>query len=455
MKLKTIITNIVIGTRNEVIRWVELVVISAISVLIWRYQNTISYDAATDYFFWPALGPVLVSLRYGFGKGLISLLLTVAMVEGLNTLTGESIPLSISVILGTALLTMITGEFRDSWHLVNQRLTLNQEFANSRLEMFTQGYHLLKVSHDQLEQRLAGQQMSLRTAVQEIKQFTSADGKLTPAVADRTLDVLDKVISIYEAGFYEVIDGEISTRPLAQHGTVEELVLDDPMVRDAIEQRITVGARDLSEAGDRTHPKGVSKLQYQLVVPLVDVMGNIKAIIVASQVRFIQLTQGNIALVHLLASFIANLVSTDVHTPKLKPEQRKLFLHYLSNQDNYYTHYQVDSSLVVFTDQSKNQSVDIEHITDFRRGADIYWVTRDKNRNQAVFVLMPITNLIEAERYVTRIRKILMSRPGVTEADFDIIGPLYVTKQAEQVQDLLIRFGAFSDDLADSDYTDH
>ena len=72
MKLKTIITNIVIGTRNEVIRWIELVVISAISVLIWRYQNTISYDAATDYFFWPAVGPVLVSLRYGFGKGLIS-----------------------------------------------------------------------------------------------------------------------------------------------------------------------------------------------------------------------------------------------------------------------------------------------------------------------------------------------------------------------------------------------
>jgi hypothetical protein len=455
MKLKSIITTIVRGTRNELIGWIELFVISGLTALAWQYQTTIVYDNPTDYFFWPALGPVLMSLRYGFGRGLISLLLTLAIIQAFSTLSGEVANMSISVILGTALLTMVTGEFRDSWHLVNQRLTLNQEFANNRLEMFTQSYHLLKVSHDQLEQRLAGQQMSLRTSVQEIRQFTSSDGKLTAEVAERTLAVLDNVISIYQAGFYEYTADGISPVPLAQLGTARELNVDDPMVRDACEQKITVGAKDISEAGDQTNPKGVSKLDYQLVIPLVDVKGNIKGIIVAAQVRFIQLTQSNIALVHLLASVLANLVSTDVHTPKLRPEQRKLFLQYLSNQNNYYNHFRLDSSLVVFTDLSQHQIVDIEDITDFRRGADIYWMAKDKSNRHTVFVLMPITNLLEAERYVTRIRTILLEKPGITESDFEVIGPLYVNKQAEEVHDLLIRFGGFSEDLADSDYADH
>lgn len=454
MNIKPIIKKFIIGTRNEVIGWVELLLISGLTVLAWRYQNTLVYENPADYFFWPALGPLLIALRYGFARGLISFLLAITLTQALITATGDTAQLSISVILGTALLTMLTGEFRDSWHLVNQRLTLNQDFVNSRLDMFTQSYHLLKVSHDQLEQRLAGQQMSLRTAVQEIRQFTTSSGDLTPDIAEKTLAVLDKVISMYQAGFYEYTAHGISPRPLAKLGKAGELVENDPMVRDACEQKITVGAKDLSETGDRTNPHRVSKLQYQLVIPLVDVKGNIKAIIVAEQVRFIQLTQSNIALVHLLASFIANLVSTDVLTPKLMPEQRKLFLRYLSNQRNYYTHFRLDSSLVVFTDLSQGQKVDIEHIADFRRGADIYWLTQDKNNRQAIFVLMPITSLIEAERFVARIRKILLDNVAISENDFEIIGPIYINKQTEQVRSLLNRFGAFSEDFADSDYTD-
>lgn len=454
MNLKTVVKAIVLGTRNEVMGWIELVIISGLTLLAWRYQNTIIYESPSDYFFWPAIGPVLIALRYGFGRGLISLLLTVSALQLINAFTSEAIELSISVILGTALLTMLTGEFRDNWHLVNQRLTLNQAFANNRLEMFTQSYHLLKISHDQLEQRLAGQQMSLRTAVQEIRQFKTSDGQLSPEIAEKTLAVLDKVISMYQAGFYRVSHGKIEEAPLATLGQTQAIALNDPMVRDACEQMITVGAKDLSETGESASTRRVSTLKYQLVIPLVDVKDNIIGIILAEQVRFIQLTQSNIALIHLLASFVANMLSTDVLTPKLLPQQRKLFQHYLSSQKNYYTHFRLDSSLVIFTDLTPDQKVDIEHIADYRRGADIYWVTRDQQNHAALCVLMPITGLMEADRFVTRIRKILLDQPHITDNDFEVIGPLYIHKQEEQVQSVLTRFGAFSEDLADSDYSD-
>ncbi len=440
MKFRAITKEIVLGTQNGVISFIELLLVTGLAVLAWRYQSTVTYESATGYFFWPALGPVLLALRYGFGRGLIGLLLAIISVQGLNTFLGESIEISIAVILGAALLTMLTGEFRDSWHVVNQRLTLDQEFTNSRLEMFTQSYHLLKVSHDQLEQRQAGQQMSLRTAVQEIGELRSSNDKFSLEVAERTLAVLSKVITVYQAGFFEYTVDGISPVALAQVGNETEIVANDPMLRDAIENKITVGAKDLSETGDATSPYRINKLAYQLVVPLVDVMGNIKAIIVAPQVRFIQLTQGNIAIVHLLASYIANLVSTEVTTPKLQPGQRELFLQYLSSQNNYFKHFRLDSSLVVFSDLSQDQSVDLDHIADFGRGADTYWLTMDKKKRKALFVLMPITSSLEAERYINRISKILVQKSDISNHDFEIIGPLYINKQGEQIQTLLNAF---------------
>lgn len=433
------------GAGNELMGWFELTLIAVLAVLVWRYQDTLSFDSATDYFFWPSLGPVLIALRYGFGRGLLNLLFMIVIDSSWDTVLGISSELSMSVLTGTALLTMLAGEFRDSWYATNQQQKLNQRFVNNRLELFTQNYHLLKVSHDQLEQRLAGKQVSLRTAVQEVGNFRSDDGGLTPALAEKTLTVMGKIITLYQAGFYECNDGRIDPKPIATRGQMNELVTDDPMIESAFAEKITVAVRDLSEEDDTVKAVHNDALNYQLVIPLVDVLGNIKGVVVADQVRFIQLVKSNIALVHLLASYIANIISSNVLTPKLLPPQRNLFLQYLANQETYYKHFFTDSSLVVFADLSATQQMNLDQIANYRRGADIYWVTADQQGRQAVVVLMPMTSLEESEKFVQRIQKLLTEQAEFEPDDLEVFGPLQVNNQKAQVEMLLQQFGAYSD----------
>ncbi|MFY8274681.1 PelD GGDEF domain-containing protein [Pseudoalteromonas sp. SSDWG2] len=442
--INKLLNRVLMGADNQPMAWFELMLITFLALVIWVYQSGLSHDRASEYFYWPMFGPILIALRYGFGRGMMSFILLLVGASLSDQLFNITVDVSFTVSVGTAVVTMLVGEFRDHWHEINQRFDLNHRYMEQKLKSFTQNYHLLKISHDQLEQRAAGKQMSLRTGIQLLQQAASEHVENRMAnLAQKSLQVFADVITLYQAGLYEVRDGKLIPGPLATVGTEHTLHKNDLMLEDVFFSKAVLSPADFIEKEDY-------ELNYQLVVPLVDVTGEIQGVLLAEKVKFVSLTESNIALIALLASYIANFMSHQLFAPILKPEQRQMFSQYVDNQLWYKRHYGVDSALVVFQDLSEAQHLDLAHVTDYRRGADIYWSCEHRSGNQALCVLLPMTTVLEAQQFIERIESILRGKGKMQEGDLDVIGPLRVFDQQPQVTELLADLGAFDEDLVDT-----
>jgi hypothetical protein len=120
---------------------------------------------------WTLLAPLLIGLRYGFLQAFVAaLLLIIANYILVLFFEQAQWQFSTAASLGMLLSAMLTGEFRDIWERRINRLGMSNEYRQARLEEFTRNYHVLKLSHDQLEQESAGQTRSLRSALMEVQQ---------------------------------------------------------------------------------------------------------------------------------------------------------------------------------------------------------------------------------------------------------------------------------------------
>ncbi len=438
----TLLRRLLFGSDHQLFAWFELLLVTFAAMLIWVYLATLEYQAPQEYFYWPMLGPVLIALRYGFGRGMMSFVLLLVSFSLWQTLYNQDYLLSMPVAVGTAMITMLVGEFRDHWHDINERFELNHRYMEQKLKSFTQNYHLLKVSHDQLEQRVAGKQMSLRTGIQLLhKETLVPQGERPVRLAERSLQVMTEIITLYQAGLYQVVNGKLDPSPLATIGNQHQLVADDPMLADLWQTKALLSPADLLQQ---------SNLHYQLAIPLVDLHGELQGVVLAEKIKFVQLTEANIALIALLSGYIANFMANEVLVPILKAEQRQLFRHYLENQHQYKQRYGIDSTLVVFTDLSSEQQLPLDQVTDYRRGADIYWSCRTKENRQALCVLLPMTTLLEAKQFIERIKAILRSHARFEEHELALTGPLLLSANYSRIEQLLNELGAYDEDLADT-----
>lgn len=442
-RTKQFIRRILLGSDHQVMAWFELLLVTLIALAIWRYQHSLPVSAPRDYFYWPMLGPALIALRYGFGRGMMCFALLIIAMQALDKLWQQNNVISLSVSVGTAVVTMIIGEFRDHWHDLNQRYELDHRYMNQKLRSFTQSYQLLKISHDQLEQRAAGKLISLRTAIQLLQQAAAeqTDNRLTE-LAERCLHIFADVVGMYQAGIYAVKNGEIVPEPLAVIGENHSLEADNPMVKDLLESRAVLSPANLLELEE-------VQLRYQLAIPLSDITGTLQAVVLAEKVKFISLTQSNIALLALLSGYMANFMSQTILTPMLAPNQRSLFLEYIEQQAQYKKRYGIDSALVIFFDNSPDQSLNVNQITDYRRDADVYWRCEHSDGREALCVLLPMSTTYEAEQFIDRVKSILTEKNSQLMDSLDIKGPLVVFEQYDQVIEHLKLLGNTNESLAD------
>jgi hypothetical protein len=105
---------------------------------------------------WLIFASLLPALRYGFATGFFSALVLngyLGAAAHWRILGVERFPLEIG--MAVLLSAMLAGEFIDSWTKRNQQQRIVNSYQHMRLEEFTRSYHLLKVSHDRMEHRLA------------------------------------------------------------------------------------------------------------------------------------------------------------------------------------------------------------------------------------------------------------------------------------------------------------
>lgn len=432
---QNILKRVLVGLKNDKMAFVESLVVAFLSLLSWFFIDRESGNTSHNYFFWPMLGPILISLRYGFSKGFQCFAFLTVSMFFLKQLMFEDINFSLPILIGSGLIIMITGEFTDYWRKSIKENELNYVYMEQKLQSFTQSYYLLKISHDQLEQRAASKIMSLRTSIQILQKtaLTKVDNRLEN-LGDECLHILSDVVGMYEAGIYLVKDDQVQNNCISAIGKGHSLVLDDPMLLEMLDKKRIFTPANIHDVQDE-------ELHYQLVIPLVDSYNKLQGVVLAEKVKFVALTDANLALISLVASYMANFMCEKLYTPILKPEQGKIFNQYLEQLHFNKLHYGADSALVIFVDKSREQTLPIKKFIDYRRGADIYWNCFTPKGEHAMVALLPMTTVFEAKQFIDRLLSVVKDKYDADVRQLEMLGPYVAFSQSDEVTKVLSTLG--------------
>lgn len=440
--MSTLQSRMTSGFKRESIAWLETLVVSVITLYVWLQSGFPVSTEATQSFFWPLLGPLLVALRYGFAKGFTCALLMLAGLASIMSTQGELALFPFSIAVGILLVAMLAGEFHDHWQVLNNKRLREYKEMSRKLESFTQSYHLLKLSHDKLEQRSAGQTVSLRASISSLHNMaTSLSSNRLDKLGQPILNLLAEIGGLEVAGIYLVINGKVDAEPKAKLGDYHELDLDDPMLQSMLSELTLLSVARME--AHQAHPS-----RYQLCIPLLDIQKNLRAVVVVESARFFQQTLADHALLSLVANHAANLLSDTLVTPLLMPEQGGLFLEYLDQAEQNQRQFGIDSQLVVCTASNHLQKKRLDAIVNHRRGADIYWVCQSSTGAPSLFVLLPLSSITDARDYMQRVEHLFGLSASSTLSDFGMQGPFSVKKDLEDIRSLTYQYGAFDESPA-------
>ncbi len=434
------------GFKKVWVSWLETIVIAIFSIWIWI--NTSVGDGLTRFdsetsFFWPLFGPMLISIRYGFANGVICGLLVIAGVASSLKLNENLQNFSFSLSVGMVLTLMIIGEFRDHWHEINQKFNLDHDYMRQKLESFTKNYHLLKVSHDQLEHRIAGERVSLRASVNRLQEIALVNTENRfGSMRTPFLNIIAEIIGLEVAGIYRIKDDLIVESDRAVISEHHELDRKDPMLKEMLENKKLLTAAKIGK--DEIH-----KSRYQLCIPLLDTADNLQAIAVAEKVKFFMLTPSNVALLSLVSNFAADLLNEHLQVPVLNAQQKHLFEQYINRADENRKQFGADTSLVIFVGFPPKYRKALQEVISFRRGADVYWHCFTKEKEPVLVVLLPLTTIWGAQQYVNRIKELLIHSMGsevisvqTLEKEIEILGPLMLGKDKNFITNFVEELGS-------------
>jgi len=399
--------------------WFEMLLITAITLGLSAWSRPDDPFFIHSSFPWPVLGPVIVGLRYGFFFGFISDLIVLAALALSLRLQWLGLPVfPYDYAIGLTATAMLAGEFRDVWGRRIERLQESNDYRQIRLNEFTRNYHLLKVSHDRLEQQVAGSGHSLREGLRFVRKKLSAES--TPGLsADLAQDLLAMMVeygNLQKAAiFFSQLDDnkcpteQLSPQATAQLGTDDNLSPDDPLIQHAINCRKLVSI----------HPERLniesSNSQLLACVPLIDAQNRLWAIIAIEMMPFFSFQKKTLRLLAVLAGHMADLLNTHASVQVITDESIASLSMNINRALNDRLQFDIPAALLVFDLDAGDSGtlVFIELVKRLQRGLDII-VHKQREQNHQLVILLPLTDELGLAGYRQRLEDSLKSDCGMT-----------------------------------------
>ncbi|MBO3276566.1 PelD GGDEF domain-containing protein [Pseudomonas schmalbachii] len=404
------------------VAWLETLVFTFLAVALgWWYtpEDPLLVKAP---FPWVILAPLLISMRYGFVRGLSSAALLVATLlvlraSGLSTYA----QLPASFIVGVLLCAMLVGEFRDLWGRRLERLDLANNYRQLRLDEFTRAHHVLRISHDRLEQRIAGNDQSLRSSLlglrQKLRSLPHEDDALA-SLAESVLSLLAPYGSLRIAGLYRVHDNRrVDPRALASIGDMGPLDVEDLLVGLCLERGELVSIRQELLDQDEQHRHS----RLQVCIPLVDTEGGILAILAVQQMPFFMFHERNFSLLAILAGHIADMLMSDPQALQLEDTDAQRFSQYLKRSLLDAREHDLPACLFAFELTDAQHGGELQRLLESsQRGLDVQIRVRNERGNRVVLVLLPLTSEDSAQGYLRRLHDLFAERFGKSRSMEDL-----------------------------------
>jgi hypothetical protein len=349
---------------------------------------------------WPVLAPLLAGLRYGFVYGFVSALLILAILGiAIDQHWQSESDFLLPWAIGVVIVAMVAGEFRDMWGRRLHRLEAAYQYRAERLEEFTRSYQLLRLSHDRLEQTLAGRGFSLREGIMHLQSELDAIDGLTEASLQKLIEFVAEYGALTQACIMGISTDQIDpARIRASVGEPFSFDGDDPVVQAALESGELAAVNILKE---------YSAEQEQLLaaIPLADSTGEIHGMLLIRSMPFFAFHESNLKLIAVLVAHGVDHLLFGTANPSIK---RFIVSFDRVHQD--FSRFKLDSTLVRLSGSDGDLPELYEKLRLSIRAIDLICRAREKGQ-PVIWLLLPLTNRMDAYSWLQRAETI---PPGAT-----------------------------------------
>ncbi|MGM0767950.1 MAG: PelD GGDEF domain-containing protein [Pseudomonadota bacterium] len=421
----------------RLLKWLETLLLTGFFVGMGAWNRPEDPFYVHGSFPWPVLAPLLVGLRYGFFMALVSALL---IIGGLGLYlrqeaAGPEFPFVWAV--GIMAVSLVAGEFRDHWERQLEKLNASNRYRQVRLEEFTRNFYLLKVSHDRLEQQLAGSSSSLREALRRLYAeiaHTGPDG-LNRENAGLMLQLLVRYGQLQIAAIYPVSNNRLGDAPVATVGAFRPVKNSDPLLLHALNEQTLVSVQT-------EYRKHMDDLNTDLLaaIPLIDSEDRTIALCLIEAMPFFNFQPKSLRLLAILAGHMADMVQEHQAVPAEASQEWRHFRLQLARAGRDAEEFGLPAALVGLEFHDVRQAATIsEHIRKIRRGLDVV-VESDAPEVQQVVILMPLTDELGLAGYLQRLNDELRETLGEPLHSQLALPQSALVRNRQQADDWLQRF---------------
>ena len=358
---------------------------------------------------WVIAGPLLFAARYGSGWGVSCGLMTgLFLLFPFAPYTALATQHSVLAI-GTLVMSLVVGDAATAWRKSSQKAEAENQYLRHRLKEFSTDYHVLKVSHGLLEEYMAGQRLSLREALQQLKPVLTS-GERGIEAGNELMAVFSQFCSIQVAGLYAMSDAKLVDKtPIATHGDMFELPVFDPLLRAAISTH-EVASIKLESLAENHHESSLLA-----VVPLVDTDGHLHGVLAIKDMHFMAFQQQNLNLLALLGYYVGNQLTRSRGAALSRADW---FLAELDTVLRFAHSHSTESALIClnFSTADGNERI-AEFISSGIRSLDASWIIEGDDQTPVLSVLLPLMSETQTHAFLQRVNSAVSEEFGVALID--------------------------------------
>ncbi|MBX2838485.1 MAG: hypothetical protein KTR35_16625 [Gammaproteobacteria bacterium] len=380
---------------------IELFVFSGLAPLVGVFLFSSDPLGLNSGFPWGAALPVIFAARYGSSWGLSCALLSILFFSFPYGAYAESVGSIVVLSIGTLVMCILVGDSATSWRKRAHQADAENQYLRHRLKEFSNDYHVLKVSHGQLEEYMAGQRMSLRQALQNLKPVLASTPDGLEAGSD-LMAVFAQFCSVQIAGLYAMkSDSTLDPNAIALHGDMEELSQFDPLLRLALQERKLVSVK-LESLATETHQTGLLA-----VVPIVDSQDNLHGVLAIKDMHFLAFQQQNLNILSLLAGYVGDMLT---RSKGMGSSQTSTFFAEMDTAIRYSKTHSVQSTLMCLQlVKFQHSALIAKRIANNIRSLDSSWIPKTVNEHDTVVLLLPLMTEDQSLAYRRRISESIKS----------------------------------------------